>query len=526
MSKRKFDDVPIDNIMKFYRNPKTGRVFFKNESYEGKKFSYIIENCTDKKLWKEWEKYNGQYKALINYRNYHFNKKLKKTEKLKNKVYIAKNNKGYYINPDKFDEKENVTCLECDEKLFFRKSYLKHKFKEACGKTNNFDEFNKICNDCHKTLVFVKSHWFHLLTTSCSNRGESVEHATAKDKLSNFNDIQLNIRCSYKNCCNWLKISEKNVTTQKEYKLDKYYIDLAVLKDNKLIYLIEVKHTHKVQPEKEEFLNKYCKEKKISWFEFCAESINKDKNINIRLKDINDNCSCDICSHLNNNIKIPYLQMNFKNMITVLEIFKRIYKSKDIPEYDSDDGNIPSDESIFIPLGLRSIYSNIYCNEFQKYFRKRVNGILPNIELYVIDDKDFENYKQMCRMLFYKAPDLYFEDLYERREFIECDHSESHLDEFNLNNAFCRGLNGCEYHEDEKYFKVYKNSFDKIPSSISFLKNDLPYNVPGKLIKKHYMMYWGENSYINNIIIRYLYLDYCDTQKDVNNYIEILYDIF
>ncbi len=126
-----------------------------------------------------------------------------------------------------------------------------------------------------------------------------------------------------------------NYLFEKEYKISKYYADIAVFFNGELKGVIEVCNTHKNEPEKVS----YYKDNKILYIEVDACSVIDAYKRNIHVTILNSNLSdllsCDVCIKtkrvmllMNMNNSLPWLsKYEFKKRTR--ENFNRVFRLTD-----------------------------------------------------------------------------------------------------------------------------------------------------------------------------------------------------
>ena len=129
------------------------------------------------------------------------------------------------------------------------------------------------CEECKQELVLKWGeknipHFSHISNTKnkCKNNKESIYHKLSKELLFNLlkNNCLLKIKIKCKNCTDTVIKQlhlKKNQKIQLEYKYDNSIADIAILEDDKIIYIIEIYHTN------------LTRNRNYNWYEFEARDI-------------------------------------------------------------------------------------------------------------------------------------------------------------------------------------------------------------------------------------------------------------
>lgn len=163
-----------------------------------------------------------------------------------------------------------------------------------------------ICMECNNEVILKKGkklvhHYAHKSKVSnCCN--ESYKHKLAKELIKkNLQKITF-YYCSKFKCNNNFKFENKQYECIFEYKVDKFKVDVAIIKNNKLILAVEVYNTCRNTKEK----NEYFKNNKIPMIEIkCDEIIEKNIITDVFFRNINNSLCCLECQNI-----IDYEELN------------------------------------------------------------------------------------------------------------------------------------------------------------------------------------------------------------------------
>jgi len=216
-------------------------------------------------------------------------------------------------------------------------------------------EKDYICLECGEDLILKKGekiahHFAHYSTnkTCTSGNGESEKHWEAKYLLKylleNNYTININKTNSCKECHQMnnnvaiikmnrdqkIEVEYRGFSASKDNNNKKLYIaDLALIENEKIKYIFEIKHTHKVEESKE------FHGRPEPWYEFEAEQIltvyKDNKNIELDCIRIRKDKLCQKCFLTNNYYPIKILrwkygaEKNFKQSIACLSCSETNY---------------------------------------------------------------------------------------------------------------------------------------------------------------------------------------------------------
>ena len=195
------------------------------------------------------------------------------------------------------DKKYKYFCFDCDEKLIVRK-----------GKIN-------------------AHHYSHKSKSDCG--GETCQHKYCKALISDFfHNIVFCIFCDNCKSLEEIQFEKYEYKSSIEYKFDTYFIDVALINENKMKCAIEIYHTHKTTDEKyNDIIKDNCK-----FIEICTSVIlfdaNNIKNNICKLKC--ENNKCNKCTDKNGNIIVKQKRLHdlYYGSIFIRNKFNDKYKCK------------------------------------------------------------------------------------------------------------------------------------------------------------------------------------------------------